>query len=144
MKYERLPSSPSASHFQDYFETAFAGADLAASWWQPFLKGVGRSQLELASMQSRNAQAMLQWTRDVAGSRSFLDVISANAALCQALANHVGDAFPKVSGALSQATQPPPAFELLPLPVKRTRDSLVIADTEAQVAKHDYEQRRVA
>ena len=129
-----------ASAYQDYFEYTFAAADVASMWWQPWLKGVGRSHLELASMQSRNARAWLQWGRDLTMARSPVDLFAANIRLCETIRDHIGETIPKVSGALSQAAQPPAAFDLIAIPAPRRRDALEIRGLDDV----DTEERRVA
>ncbi|MFN0218766.1 MAG: hypothetical protein ACKVP4_08145 [Hyphomicrobium sp.] len=136
-------SGGSTSFYQDYFEQAFAAADACAFWWQPFMKGIGRSQLELATLQSRNAQSLLNWGRAVATSKSPSDIVTANIGLCQSVAGHISEALPRVSGALANVTHPPAAFELLPLPVKRGRDSLIIPGVDGD-RQYAYDKRRVA
>lgn len=120
-----------ASPFQDYFEAAFKAADMASVWWSPFLKGLGRSQLEIAGMQSKNARAVMSWGRAVATSRSPADLVVANVVLCESVIGHFGEAFPRVSGALT----PPAAIELLSSqPPHRERDTLQITDRRQQEA----------
>mgnify|MGYP000002786836 CR=1 FL=1 len=134
-----------SSFYKDYFDMAFEAADMLSIWWQPFLKGVGRTHLELAGLQSRNAQAMLQWGRQVATARQPGDVITANLELTRAIASNCNDAMPRVSVALTKAAEPVAVFELLPLPIKRTRDSMIISgfDRDDQNRSVEWE-RRVA
>lgn len=133
------------SFYKDYFEMAFEATDILSVWWQPFLKGVGRTHLELASLQSKNAQAMLQWGRQVATARQPGDVIAANLELNRAIASNCKDAMPRVSVALTKAAEPVTAFELLPLPVKRTRDAMIIPGFDTDDQDHAFEwDRRVA
>lgn len=131
MSFEHRPRY-GASPYQDYFDAAFKAVDLAAVWWSPFLKGVGRSQLEIAGMQSKNARSMIAWGRAVATSRSPAEIVYANVALCESIFGHVGEALPRVSGALTQATQPPAAFEVMAPPAPRRERDLIEISIETQ------------
>ena len=128
--------------YQDYFEMAFETADIFSFWWQPVFKGFGRTHLELANLQSRNAQAFMTWGRTIASAPFPGAVISANMDLVRALTGHYNEALPRVSGALTKAAEPVTAFELLPLPLKRTHDSLIIPDRDQQDMQSTH--RRVA
>lgn len=140
MQFESSPPSVIARGpmYQGYFEMVFAAADITAMWWQPLLKGIGRTHLELSAMQSRNAQAALAWTRDVGAARGVGDLQAANVRFYETVSGHIGDAIPRVSGALTQAAVPPPAFELVEMPVRQRRDTLMLLDGD------DLRERRVA
>ncbi len=116
--------------YKDFFELAFEATDLMSVWWQPVLKGLGRTHLELAGLQSRNLQAAMAWGRAVSTARQPDAVFRANAAFCSAVVAHYQDAVPRVSVALNTATEPVAGFQLLALPVKRSRDELVIAEPQ--------------
>jgi hypothetical protein len=119
----------------EFFHTMFEGADLISSFWQPGLKGLGRGQLELATLNARQSQAFLHWGRSIATATSPADVMSANLNFWQTSTSLCADASQRLTASLSVATQPPHAFEhafeLVPLPVaRRIHDTLVISDEE--------------
>ena len=139
MGHQSPPSRGMTAFYQDYFQHAFAAADFSALWWQPLLKGIGRSQLELAGLQSRNAQAVLQWGRAFSASRTPMDLVTANIGLWKAFADNAGEAMPKISAALSQVGKPPAAFEAASMSAKISRDTLVIPGLDLEpVESRDY------
>lgn len=124
----------------DFFHTMFEGADLVSSFWQPGLKGLGRGQLELATLNARQSQAYLHWGRSVATATSPVDILFANLNLWQTSTSLYADAGQRISASLSVAAQPPHAFEhafeVVPLPVaRRTHDTLVITGTDDEDAR---------
>jgi hypothetical protein len=106
----------------------FRAADVYAVWWQPVLKGLGRSQLEVAAAQSRSAQAWITWSRTVASARSPFDLVDANMALGRAFVDHWTQAAPRVSEALTAATEP---VTILTIPSRKRHDSISVGDQES-------------
>ena len=129
----------------DFYHSMFEGADLISSFWQPGLKGLGRGQLELATLNARQSQAFLHWGRSIASATSPADVLSANLNLWQTSTSLCADASQRITASLSVAAQPPHAFEhafeVVPMPVaRRTHDTLVISGTDNE----DVRPRKVA
>lgn len=50
------PTSPA----YDFFQLMFEAADAVSLIWQPFLKGVGRYQLEMAQLGARQSRALIE------------------------------------------------------------------------------------
>lgn len=141
MSEEISAERANTSFYKDFFEIAFEAADLTSLWWQPVLKGVGRTQLEFAGLQAKTMQSTLAWTRALTTARQPADIVSAHMALCHAVVSHCSDVMPRVSSAINDAAEPVVAFQLLQLPVRRDRDTLVIDDADAYATQTN---RRVA
>ena len=134
MSDSRYAERANTSFYKDFFEMTFEATDMMSVWWQPVFKGVGRTHLEIAGLQSKNTQSMMQWGRAIATARQPGDVLIANLEFCRSVLYHCGEAAPRVSGAITTATDPVSAFQVLPLPVKRTRDSLTIEDADSDIS----------
>jgi len=114
---------------------------MASMFWQPLLKAVGRSQLEVAGLQARQARAIMHWSQQVMQPASPLDLINTNAQLWQTMTEQYVDVVPRVAAAVTTATQSV-APVVLPMPGKRSRDTLVLIDRQ-ETPSSDLE-RRVA
>ena len=53
------------SPYYSFFQVLFDAIDTTSFFWQPYLKAIGGSQLELAGLQARQAQAVVRWTHQV-------------------------------------------------------------------------------
>ncbi len=51
---------------------------MSSAIWQPFLNAIGRSQLEFASLQARQAQAVLHWAHQIVQPASPMHIDDAN------------------------------------------------------------------
>ncbi|HEY8195133.1 MAG TPA: hypothetical protein VIF13_08785 [Hyphomicrobium sp.] len=129
--------SPYYSLFQVLFDTV----DTTSFFWQPMLKAIGGSQLEMAGLQARQAQAVIHWTHQVLRPASPMDLADANAQLWQTMIENCMDVAPRVAAAASSATQSVAPI-VLPLPVRRSRDTLVLLDRGDHAG--DASERRVA
>jgi hypothetical protein len=125
MRIDEGHQSPNTSVVYDFFNTAFEAADMAATFWQPMLKGVGRTQLELANLNARQGQAFMVWARAISSAPHPMSVMAANAQLFQSMTQGYADFAPRVAAAVSQATEPAAAFEILTLPARaKSRDRI--------------------
>ncbi|HVZ06187.1 hypothetical protein [Hyphomicrobium sp.] len=132
------------SPYYSFFQTLFETIDTASLFWQPLLRAIGSSQLEVAGLQARQAQAMVHWTHELMRFGSPIDVAGANARLWQTMLGNCVDAAPRVAAAASCATQSVPIA--LPLPASRPRDALILLDRERRVRPADEKplERKVA
>jgi hypothetical protein len=120
-------SAENTYSYYPVYQALFETADMASMFWQPLLKGVGRSQLELAALQARQARAVMQWSQQILQTTSPLDIINTNAQLWQTLTEQYVDVVPRVAAAVTTVTQPV-GSTVLPMPAKRPRDTLVLID----------------
>ena len=109
----------------------FEGADAFSMYWQPLFKGVGRGQLELAHLGAKQGQAYMQWSRNVMLQPGPVGFMAASAQFWQSVSDQYADTGRKMASAVTQATQNAVPFELLTLPVKHNRDTLVIEPAES-------------
>jgi len=129
------------SAYYPFFTALFETADMMSYFWQPVLKAVGGSQLELAGLQARQAQAFMHWTHQMLRPSSPLDVFNANAQLWRTMTEQCVETAPRVAAAVSTATQAA-APSVLPLPAKPSRDTLLLMDRDQSA--DDAVERKVA
>jgi len=115
------------SSYYPFFQMMFETADTASVFWQPLLKAIGRSQLELAGLQARQARAVIHWTHQMLQPSSPMDLFNANAQLWQTMTQQCVEVVPRVVAAVSNATEVVAPIAL-PAPVKRSRDTLILLD----------------
>lgn len=115
------------SPYYSFFQVLFDTIDTTSFFWQPYLKAIGGSQLELAGLQARQAQAVVRWTHQVLRPSSPMEIADANAQLWQAMIDNCVEAAPRVVAAASTATQSVAPI-VLPMPAKRPRDTLILLD----------------
>jgi hypothetical protein len=120
-------TSPYYSYFQILFETI----DTTSFFWQPYLRAVGSSQLEVAGLQARQAQAFVRWAHQVMRPASPMDLAQANAQLWQAMLDNCAEAAPRVAAAANSVTRSTTSA-VLTLPVHQSRDTLILLDREAR------------
>lgn len=118
-----------ASPYYSLFQVLFDTVDTTAFFWQPYLKAIGSSQLELAGLQASQARAVVRWTHRVFRPSSPMDIVEANAELWQTMVDNCMNAAPRVVAAASTATQSVAPI-VLPTPPKRSRDTLILLDRE--------------
>lgn len=121
----------STSPTYDYFQMMFQGADVYSSLWQPMLKGVGRWHLEVANLNAKQSQAALQWSRDVSRSWNPADLMSANSRFWQSVSTQYADSSGRIADNVTRTVQVPLISEVVPLPTKRSHDTLSIPDPAA-------------
>lgn len=137
---EQAPRNTSS--YYSFFQTLFDTIDTTSFFWQPYLKAIGGSQLELAGFQARQAQAVVRWAHQVFRPSSPVEMADANAQLWQTMINNCMDAAPRVVAAASTAATQSVAPIVLPMPPKRHRDTLVLLD-RGETGGEDFE-RKVA
>ncbi len=135
-------SPRNTSPYFSFYQTLFDTIDTTSFFWQPYLKAIGGSQLELAGLQARQAQAVLRWTRQMCRASSPADVAKLSTELWQTMIGNCTDAAPRMFAVASTATQSVAPI-VLPMPAKRSRDTLILLDRE-QAPTESYEQRKVA
>jgi len=140
MLFPELTEGRSASPYFSFFQAAFDAADMASSFWQPWLKSVGRSQLEMASLAARQSQAIFRWQRAVAVARQPGALIEANIQFMQDMSAEYATFAPRMAAAVSHATRTLPTIEVVPLPQRKARDRIVIPSTDQDILV----ERRVA
>jgi hypothetical protein len=131
------------SPYYTFFQVLFDTIDTTAFYWQPLLRAVGSSQLEIAGLQARQAQAMVQWTHQMMRPGSPMDIADANARLWQTMLGNCVDAAPRVAAAASTATQSVAPI-VLPLPEASSRDTLILLDRDRDSRNGAEFERRVA
>ncbi|CEJ87572.1 conserved hypothetical protein [Hyphomicrobium sp. GJ21] len=135
-------SPRNTSPYFSFYQTLFDTIDTTSFFWQPYLKAIGGSQLELAGLQARQAQAVLRWTHQMCRASSPADAAKLSAELWQTMIGNCTDAAPRMFAVASTATQSVAPI-VLPMPAKRSRDTLILLDRE-QAPTESYEQRKVA
>lgn len=102
--------------YRDMAQFGFGLTDVVSAFWQPMLKGIGRFHLEAASLAASNTQAAFAYSR--AASRAMTPVDHANAyrEYIETLAANFNRSMPRVSGAISQATDTQTALEVITFP----------------------------
>lgn len=129
------------SPYYTYSSFLLEAADVTSFFWQPLLKAVGRTQLELAGLQARQAQALVHWAHRVMRPASPFDVIGANVELWRTLAEQCADVFPRVADAAGPATHSVAVVQhMLP---KRSHDTLILIDRHNDAEEGAFE-RQVA
>lgn len=117
-----------ASMYFGFFQSIFDAVDMTSSFWQPMMKSVGRSHLELASLAARQGQAVVRWQHNVAAQQNPMGVLEANAQLWQDMVAEYTSFAPRMVAAVAQASRALPAFEVVPLPERKQHDCIVIED----------------
>ena len=135
-------SPRNTSPYFSFYQTLFDTIDTTSFFWQPYLKAIGGSQLELAGLQARQAQAVLRWTHQMCRASSPADAAKLSAELWQTMIGNCTEAAPRMFAVASTATQSVAPI-VLPMPAKRSRDPLILLDRE-QAPTESYEQRKVA
>ena len=130
------------SPYYTFFQVLFDTIDTTAYYWQPLLRAMGSSQLEIAGLQARQAQAVVHWTHQMMRPASPMDIADANARLWQTMLGNCVDAAPRVAAAASTATQSVAPI-VLPRPTPY-RDTLILLDRMRDEPRAAELERRVA
>ncbi len=134
----KAPTSPAHDAFHLMFETA----DAVSLFWQPFFKGIGRWQLELAQAGAKHGRATIEFGHRVAHATNPVDIVDAQVFYWQQVGQVYSDANQHITQALVRATDRPAGIEILPVPKKRQHDTLRI---EERTGPHGYDlERKVA
>lgn len=118
-------ASGNTSPYYPFYQTLFEMVDSTSLFWQPMLKAVGRSHLELAGLQARQCQAFVNWAYQVALPSSPAQIVKANVDLWQTLLDQTATSMRPLMGAVESL----PAAEVTVLQQHR-RDNLILMDRE--------------
>jgi hypothetical protein len=140
MAYEAGFPSTTTSLYYQFYQQAFEMADTTSVFWQPFLKAAGRTQLEVASLHARQAQAFVYWAHRMMEPATPVDVLSAHAQFWTTVTGQYIETVPRVAAAVEKAAEAvtPKVMPLLPKPA---RDGLILLDRQTSGEKPE---RRVA
>lgn len=130
------------SPYYSFYQTLFDSINSTSFFWQPYLKAIGGSQLELAGLHARQAQAVLRWTHQMFRTSSPVEVAKVNAELWQTMIGNCTEVAPRMFAVASTATQSVAPI-VLPMPAKHSRDTLILLDREPAEIE-SYEERKVA
>ncbi len=130
----------SAAH--DAFLLAFETADIVSLYWQPFLKNIGRWQLEMAQAGARQSRAALEFGHCLAQASNPFDVVNAQARYWEQVGQAYSDANQHITQALTRTTQMPAGSEVIAAAKKRPHDTLRLEDRT--VAREYEHERKVA
>ena len=118
----------------DMFQYMFDSLDVVSSFYQPSAKGIGRWHLEIAHFGTQQAQANLDLTRRLMRCTSPFEAMAETMNYWQRLSQQFGQAGQNFAAAAAKAVQPPEAFtgafEALPLPARKARDTIFVPDRD--------------
>lgn len=102
--------------YRDMAQFGFGLADVASAFWQPMLKGIGRFHLEAASLAASNTQAAFAYSRAASRAMTVTDHAEAYREYIETLAANFNRSMPRVTGAISQATDTRGPLEVITFP----------------------------
>ncbi|RUP07567.1 hypothetical protein [Hyphomicrobium sp.] len=140
MAYEEGARSTNTSLYYQFYQQAFEMVDATSMFWQPFLKAAGRTQLEVASLQARQAQAFVHWAHRMMQPATPVDVCTAHAEFWAKITGQYIETVPRVAAAVEKAAEAVTPT-VLPLPPKQKRDGLILLDRQSS---GELTERRVA
>jgi hypothetical protein len=144
MAYVAEHAPRNISPYYSFFQALFDTVDTVSFYWQPLLRAVGSSQLEIAGLQARQAEAIVHWTHQMMRLGPPMDIADANARLWQTMLGNCVDAAPRVAAAASTATQSVVAPITVPFPEACSRDTLILLDRTRDDSGDSEFERRVA
>ena len=130
MAYEVVARTTNTSPYYDFYQQAFEMADTTSLFWQPLLKAAGRTQLEVASLQARQARAFVHWAHRMMQPATPVDMYSAHAELWATIAGQYMESVPRVAAAVEKAAEAVTPT-VLPLPARQSRDGLILLDRQS-------------
>ena len=125
----RAPTSPA----HDFYEVLFQGTDIVSSYWQPLLKAVGRWQLEMSHLATKQLRANMLLANNLtrAGTSSSA-MTQAYREYWDELSESYSEANRNITSALSRTTAGSSA--ILHMPPRRSHDTMQLLDgVEVQV-----------
>ena len=134
-KVTGAPTSPAHDAFLLMFETT----DMVSLFWQPLLKGVGRWQLELVQVGSKQSRAAMEFGQRLARVTNPIDVINAQVHFWKQIGDVYTDANQNITQAITRAAEPPAGIEIFPAQKKRPHDTMRLQDV---AAPRDFEEQR--
>jgi hypothetical protein len=130
MSQTELDRTAKLSPTHDYFLMMFEGADVYTALWQPLLKSVGRWHLEVAGLGVKQGQAALQLSRDLSRSWTPADAYAANIRFWETTSSLCAMSSQRLAATVVQAVDAPVMSDVVPLPVKRGHDTMVLPGSE--------------
>lgn len=130
MPFRQQFESSGLGPFQHMMQTYYGGLDNAAQGYEPVMKGMARTQLELMSFASRRAQAYLEIPSRLAICRSPQDLMNEQMRFWQTAASQYSEATRRVMTAMSSMAQPQPFADAKSKPAQR--DYLSVPDAQQQ------------
>ncbi len=121
-------AAPATSPTHDAFQVMFDSFDMMSSVWQPSCKGFGRWQLELAQLNAKQQRAALEFSRNMVRWTSPMDAMANTMSYWQTLCGFYGIASENLTSVVATAAQPQVAFEIVPRPLKKAHDTIVLPD----------------
>lgn len=134
----RAPTSPT----HDAFRLMFEAADMVSIYWQPFLKGIGRWQLELAQVGAKQSRAAIEFGNRLTQSTNPVDLVNAQTLYWQQVGQAYSDAGQNISQAFARASEMPAGIEIMPAQKKRAHDTMWLEEPTSQRGYEDL--RKVA
>lgn len=124
LRQPALATSPAHDAFRFMFDTV----DVFSSFMQPSCKGIGRWQLEMAHLGTRQAQANLELGRRLMRCMSPFDVVSVTMTYWQEFSKNVSQAGQNIAFTAVRGVPPAVAFanpfEVVQMPIKKVRDTI--------------------
>ena len=133
----RGPTSPA----HDFFELMFQGTDMLSSYWQPYLKGAGRWQLEVAQFGARQTRAWIALSHQLAKARTPDDVSHAYRDYWNNVNACFEDASRNIAAAVVRASPQNIVLDMPQPSRKRAHDTLELIDI---TGSHRITERKVA
>lgn len=131
------PYHENSSVVRDMAELTYGFADATSFFWQPLLKGLGRTQIEAASFVMANMHATYAYSRAASRAVTPNDLLRAHTAYLDALSKNFSRGASRVSGALSQASEPVLRYEVIAFPRTSERPESAKVDREFAVPSPD-------
>jgi hypothetical protein len=122
------------SLFYPFFQNMFDVADATSCFWQPLLKGIGRTHLEFAGMQARQSRALLHWTHQMMQPATPSDFFNANAQLWSTVMSDYLAVAPRVAAAVETVADAV-APTVLHMPARPPHDTLILLDRDDEVLR---------
>ena len=126
----RGPTSPA----HDFYELMFQGTDTLSSYWQPYLKGFGRWQLEVAQFGARQTRAWIALSQQLAKARTPDDVTYAYREYWNNVNACFEDASRNIAAAVVRASPQNIVLEMPQPSRKRAHDTLELLDHKGKQA----------
>lgn len=121
-------SDRNTSLYYSAFQYMFEAADMTSCLWQPTLKAIGRTQLELAGLQAKQTRAVVQWAYQWMRPTTPNDFLNANALLWSTMIQQYAEVAPRMAAVVETAAESATNPEVLQLPKKPARDTLILLD----------------
>jgi len=131
--------SPAHSAFQFYF----SGLEVFGQAYDPFLKGIARTQLEMLGFVNRRAQAYMQIPARVAQCRTPQDLLNAQAHFWRSAYEDYSESVGRVTSALA-ACAPANLAALVSEEVRNAHDYIAFPETKEPAGSRGQRERKAA